>query len=174
MMKEIVLTEFPIYPTVNRRGRCPQIGTYDQELSGRPIPTKGGKSTPLQLYIFAATLTMVLPEIQRLILIGDGGTRRHRLGDKRVCTNDTVMADQRIAAQNGGIGIDGHPVFNGRMSLVSPQTLPATGRKASQGDALIYFYIISNDGCLPDDDAGAMVDKEMIADGSTGMDVNTR
>ena len=117
---------------------------------------------------------MVLSEIQRLILIGNGGARRHGLGDKCVCTNDTVMADQRIATQNGGIGIDGHPVFNGRMSLVSPQTLPATGRKASQGDALIDLHIISDYGSLANDNTGTMVDKEMIADGGAGMDVNTR
>lgn len=77
-----------------------------------------------------------------------------------------------LAAQDGGAGIDGDPILNGRVALMIAQTLAGTGRQAAQGDALINLDPLADLGGLADDDAGSVVDEEVLADGGAGVDVN--
>ena len=112
-------------------------------------------------------------EVQLLALVGNRGARRDGLGDKGVGAYDAVVADGGAAAQNGGVGVNGHIVLNGGVPSCAPQTLAATGRKAAQGDTLVDLHMAAYNGGLADDDAGAVVDEEMIANGSAGMNIDT-
>ena len=125
-------------------------------------------------FCFAATFTMAQLQIQLLALVGDGGARGNGFGDKSVGSHDAIVANNGSTTQNRRIGINGHIVLNGRMPLGSPQALAASGGKAAQGNALIDPHVAADDGCLSDDDAGAVVDEEMVANGGTGVDIDAR
>ena len=93
------------------------------------------------------------------------------MGDEHVGANDAVPADDRAAAQNRGTGVDGHIVFDGGVTLLALEALTATGGKGTQSNALVNLYMVANGGGFADDDTGAVVDEEVLADGSTGVDV---
>ena len=99
--------------------------------------------------------------------------RRDGFGDEYISSDDRSFADDRFSAENGCAGIDGNIVFNGRMSFFAGKLLAAAGRKRAEGHALIDLYIVSDDGCFSDDDAGSVVDKEVFADYRAGVDVNS-
>ena len=82
------------------------------------------------------------------------------------------MTDDRIATQNGSVGIDRHIVPNGGMPLGSTEALTAPGGQATQGHALIDLHALTNNGGFTDYDTSAVVDEEMLSDGGAGMDVD--
>ncbi len=50
--------------------------------------------------------------------------------------------------------------------------MTAAGCQRTQCYALIDFHMTSDNRCLTDDDSGAVVNEEIVADGRTGVDVN--
>ena len=112
-------------------------------------------------------------ELQFLALDADGGAGRNGMGDEHVGTDDRVPADDCTAAQNGRAGVDGHMVFDGGMTLLATETLTAAGGERAQGNALVDLHVIANSGGLTDDDAGTMVNEEILAHSGAGVDVDT-
>ena len=109
-------------------------------------------------------------ELKLLALDADGGAGGDGVGDEHIGADDAVPADDRTAAQNGCTGIDGHIVFNGGMTLFALQALAAPGGQCAQGHALVDLYMVADDGGLTHNDAGAVVNEEILADGGAGME----
>ena len=102
----------------------------------------------------------------------DGRIWWNRFGQPDVPADDRVVSDHGVAAQNGASGIDDHVVFDGRMALLAAEILG--DERSSEGYSLVDFYVVSDDGGLSDDDAGAVVDVEMCSDTGSGVDVDPR
>lgn len=55
-----------------------------------------------------------------------GGMRRNTFRQPNVSANDTIVADNGVAAQDGGTCIQDHPILNGRVTLgIGKQLLDA-------------------------------------------------
>ena len=52
------------------------------------------------------------------------------LHDKHVAANGAVRADDSLAAEDGGTGINGHVIFNGRMPFGAGELLAAEAERA--------------------------------------------
>ena len=107
---------------------------------------------------------MVVHEHQRL--------RRHALHEKDVGSDGAAGADHRIAAHDGGVGVNGDPVFDGWVPLLSAERLAGGQGAGHEADALIQLHPVADDGGLADHRPGAMVDKEMVSDAGARVDVH--
>ena len=58
------------------------------------------------------------------------------------------------------------------MTAFASQALAAPGRQRAKGNALINFYIVANNGGFTDNNAGAVVDEEVLTHGGAGVNVN--
>ena len=97
------------------------------------------------------------------------------MGQPAVAADDAAVSNGCAAAKDGRVGVNHHMVADVRMPLdlldriaVLIQ-LEALG---SQGDTLIQFHMVPDDRGLPYHDAGAVINKEMLADGRAGMNIN--
>ena len=59
------------------------------------------------------------------------------------------------------------------MTLLARELLAASGGQSTDGHALIYLDVFTDDGGLADYYAGTMIYEEIFTDGSTRMDVDT-
>src|SRR5690606_3514711 len=89
-----------------------------------------------------------------------------------VATDHAVVADDRVAAQYRRPCIKNDVVFYGWMPL--PFSVFLTDTQRAQGDALVYFIVTSYVRCLPDHDAGTVVDTEELTDRGARMNVDAR
>ena len=64
-----------------------------------------------------------LANLQLLALDADRGAGGNGMGDEDIGADDAVPANDRIAAQNGSAGVDGHIVLNGGVAALAPQAL---------------------------------------------------
>ena len=100
---------------------------------------------------------------------------RHRFGEPNVTADDGMMPYCGLPAENGGLGIDGHIVFDVRVAfdtLDGPAVFVAWKAQRAQSDALIDFHMVADDGRLADHHARTVVDKESLPDPGPGMDVD--
>ena len=97
--------------------------------------------------------------------------RGHGLGDERVAADDGVCADDGLAAEDGRAGVDRGVVADGGVALAGHGMAVARAERAER-HALIELDVVADDRRLADDDAGAVVDEEILADLRTGVDVN--
>lgn len=93
--------------------------------------------------------------------------RRHREGHEGGAGNDRALADDRLAAEHAGVGVDGDVVLNSGMALHASQTLTTAGGKRAQRDALVQLHMVTDGSGLADDDASAVIDEEVLADMSS-------
>ena len=77
-----------------------------------------------------------LANLQLLALDADRGTGGNGMGDEDIGADDAVPANDRIAAQNGSAGVDGHIVLNGGVAALAPQALAPPGGQCAQCHAL--------------------------------------
>lgn len=104
----------------------------------------------------------------------------HRVGgnafhDENVGPNGAALANDRVPTEDGGIGINGNEVLYARMAFHSFHRIAVSilgEALGSQRDAMIQFHMLSNDGGFTNDDAGAVVDKEMIPNRRAWMDID--
>ena len=96
------------------------------------------------------------------------------MGDEHIGADHAVPADHGVAAQDRGAGVDGHIVLDGGMPPLAPEALAAPGGQSAQGHALVDLDPGADHAGLADDDAGAVVDEEMVADGGAGVDIDAR
>ena len=86
-----------------------------------------------------------------------------------------MMADDRVAAENRGVGVDDYLILEGRMTFHAANNVaggvPREGESAKR-DALVKLHVGANVAGLADDDAGAVVDEETATDASAGMNIN--
>ena len=89
-----------------------------------------------------------------------------------VTTNGASRADNRSSTEDSRVGVDNDIALNGRVSLRVSHRFINTER--AKGDSLIDLHVVVNDGCLADDDTGAVVDNERPSDRGAWMDIHTR
>src|ERR1035441_8268123 len=77
--------------------------------------------------------------------VGDQGIGRDALGEKNAGANGAAGANGRLAADDGGIRVNGDGVFDGGVALLALEQLPASQGTSHQADALIHFYMFAND-----------------------------
>ena len=58
------------------------------------------------------------------------------------------------------------------MALLAGEHLPRARRERAQRDALVELHMVADHGRFANDDAGAMVDEEILADLRAGVDVD--
>ena len=114
---------------------------------------------------------------------GDGGAcedhlaRLHGPGEPHAAADDAIAPDAGLPAQDGGAGIDDHPVPDVRVPLDSLHRVPVGPQlKAlgAQGHVLVQLHVLPDGGGLADDHARAVVDKEGVSDGGPRVDVDAR
>ena len=108
------------------------------------------------------------------ILDADAGVGVDGACDEGVSADDCVFTYDGIAAENGGSCVNGDIVQNCRVALFARKSLAASRGKSSQRNALINLHILADDCGFANHNAGTVVDKEVLADGCTRMDVNAR
>src|SRR4029079_14386564 len=93
----------------------------------------------------------------------DARTGRHREGDPGVASDDGALTDHRVAAQDGGVGVDRHVVLDGPVALVALRLVGAAAvpdRQRAQRHALIHADAVADVAGYADDDARAVIDEE--------------
>src|SRR5262245_40881749 len=74
-------------------------------------------------------------------------------GDEHVAPDGGPPADDSIATEDGGAGVDGHIVLDGRVAFLTAQKLTEAGGEGAQGHALVDFDVVADLGGFADDDA---------------------
>ena len=96
----------------------------------------------------------------------DGRILRHVFDHGGVGADFGVFADGD-GSQNLRAGADDDIVFNRGVAFAA---LAAVGLGAAEGNAVVHGYIVADDGGFADDDAHAVVNKEIFADLGAGVD----
>ena len=119
-------------------------------------------------------LSFFPPEGHLRLFDGDRGVRLHRGRDEGVRADHHVVPDLRRAAEERRAGVDRHVVAHLRVAALAGHAPHARGRERAQRHTLIDLDVIADDARLANDDAGAVVDEEIFADGGAGVDVDAR
>ena len=102
--------------------------------------------------------------------------RLHILGHPHVGSHDAAFSDGD-SAQDGGVGIYDDVVFQDRVardSLDRIAVLIQWETLGSEGDTLVELHVVADDAGGTDNHTRAMVDGEVVADGSLRIDIDTR
>ena len=94
-----------------------------------------------------------------------------------IAANHRIVANACCAAQNRGVGIDHNPILDGRMPLgASHKVAIAVSLKRNRAErhALIKLHVAADLTGFADDNTGAVIDKKVIADRGTWMDIDAR
>ena len=104
------------------------------------------------------------------------GAGRHVFGHPDVAAYHGSAA-HGDASQDGGVAVHNHVVFQNGVARYAFDGFPV-GIKwkalGAEGDALVQFHVVTDDACLADDHARAVVYGEVAAYLGAGMDVNAR
>ena len=87
------------------------------------------------------------------------------IGDGNNMANSLIVGCLKVGMSVSIACPDDYPAAEGGVPLALLE------RDAAEGDALVQGHVVPDDGGLPDDDAGGMVDEEPLPDGGAGMDV---
>ena len=98
---------------------------------------------------------------------------RDRRGQKRVATDDDIVADLRRTAEQRGVCVDDDVVADLRVAAHIRVRRHTRGRERAERRALIELDVVADDRRLADDDARTVVDEEVFADLRAGVDVDT-
>ena len=100
----------------------------------------------------------------------------YRPRQPNVSADDRTFSDDRVSAQDGGSGVNHDIIFNGRVALeATDQSSCIIFRKTkrSQRDTLIEFDILANHGGFSNDDSRSVIDKKVMSNLSTRMDIDS-
>ena len=114
------------------------------------------------------------PDIHLAAVIENHGVRWQGVRQPDVAADDTVVAYMGVPAQDDRVGVDDNAVSNLGVAVdtLDRVAVRVQGEGArAQGDALVQLDIMAQHGGLADDDAGAVVNAEALADGRAGVDV---
>lgn len=102
------------------------------------------------------------------------GIGRDRTRDEGATADDGIFAHDGITAKNGGVCVNGYVVLNGGVTLFAGEALAPACRKSTESDTLVNLHVLAYHGGFANDDACAMIDKEVLADGCARMDIDAR
>ena len=111
------------------------------------------------------------------LLQRDHGIGIDAVGQPDAGADDGVVADDRVAAEDGGVGVDDDVVLQRRVALhAADDVAGGVAREAQrpQRHALVQLHVAADVAGLTDDDAGAVVDEEARADAGPRVDVDAR
>ena len=94
-----------------------------------------------------------------------------------VTADHAVIPDNSLTAENRRPGINHYTVADVRMALDALDkrpVFPDFKTLCAERDMLVQLHVIADRRRLSDDDTGSVVNKEVTADGGTGMNVDTR
>ena len=109
-----------------------------------------------------------------MLLHAHAGVGGHRLADENTAADDRAVADEGVSTQDAGIGVDGDVVAQGGVALDAGKLLALARGGGAQGDTLVDLGMAANDRGLADDNAGAVVDEEVLPYLRAGADVDAR
>src|SRR5437588_3020770 len=124
----------------------------------------------------AAQAWTLLYNVQLCLLVGHKRIRRHALHQKNVATDGTACPDHRFAAQHGRVRINRDIVFHRRVplpALFNSALFVLLKASRAKGDAMIQLHPRSDFTGLANDDAGAVIDKKVLTDFRSGMNIDT-
>ena len=102
----------------------------------------------------------------------DEGVFGDAMYEEDVAADGAVRPDDGFAAEDCGAGVDCHAVFDGGVAFAAAEFLHARGRLRAEGDAVVDFHIVADDGSFSHHRAGAVVDKKVGADFCPGVQVD--
>ena len=111
-----------------------------------------------------------------MIFVNDQVSRFDGFDNVGVSAHGGAMTNYGLTTQDSRVWIDGHVIFQGRMSLEAFDDSPALvlgEALCSKRDALVDLDVISDPGSLADDNTCSMIDEETLADGGAGVNVRT-
>ena len=120
-------------------------------------------------------LGVLIHDLESRFLGDDERIWRDAMHERNVCADGTAFSEDGLAAENGGVRINGDVVFDIRMPLGAAHELATVvlGEAAgSEGDAVVEFDVVADLASLANDDAGAVVDEEMSADACSWMNID--
>jgi len=79
------------------------------------------------------------------------------------------VTDYRVASEYGSVGIDHHPIADGRVALSACSGLGDAER--TECHPLVELDLVTDDGGFPDDQTGAVIDAKCAPDLRSRMDV---
>lgn len=101
----------------------------------------------------------------------------YRLRQPDAGADNAVFAYNRLSAQDCRVGVDNDVVFDGWMSFNAADEVAFFVRweaQRAERNALIQLDPVPDVARLPDNDAGAVVDKERLANRRAGVNVDSR
>ncbi len=126
--------------------------------------------------------SVIVPEIAFIedsdapFFVGDERVGGNGAEDECVSADGAAGSDYRTPAENSGVRVDGDVIFDVRMALDSFDNVTFFiffETAGPEGHAMVELDAITDDARLADHHTGAVVDKEMFADGGTGVDVDS-
>ena len=102
--------------------------------------------------------------------------RLHVLGHPYVGAHDAAFSDGD-SAQDGGVGIYDDIVFQDRVARDSLDRIAVLIQRETLGSechTLVELHVVADDAGGTDNHTRAMVDGEVVADGSLRIDIDTR
>ena len=93
-------------------------------------------------------------------IVDDEGVRLHAVHNEHIAANGAVRADDSFAAEDGGTGINGHMILNGRMPFGAGELLAAGSGSRTERYAVVKLHVIANLAGFSDHRAGAVIDKK--------------
>src|ERR1035437_9299000 len=105
-------------------------------------------------------------------VVNQEGIGRHAVEEEDIGADGAAGADDRLAAHNGGAGVNGDMIFDGGMAFLAAQLLAAGERARHQADALVHFDVVANGASFAHDRARAVVDEEVRADPSARREID--
>ena len=111
-------------------------------------------------------------EDEFLVLDADLGSLADRLGNERITADNNAFLDDSLSAEDGCTGVDRNIILDGRVSAHITQLLTALGREGAERHSLIQLHVFTDHGRLTDYDTGSVINKEILADRSTRMNIN--
>src|ERR1035437_3785818 len=95
---------------------------------------------------------------------------RDAVGEPDVAAHQAVVTDYGVASKHGCVRVDHHPISDGRGALGAGSGLGDTQR--AERHPLVELDLVADDGGLPDDPTGTVIDSKPTAGRRPRMDVN--
>src|SRR5690554_1618390 len=106
----------------------------------------------------------LVEKVELFPVIGHEGIRRDALAEENVRPYGGALADDRLAAEDGGVGIDHDVVPHVGMPFVAlddAAVLVLWEVAGAEGDPVVELDVIPDDGGLSDDHPGPVIDEKV-------------
>src|SRR5262249_15636543 len=134
----------------------PRCGPHLATLKGSPDTA----NSDLKIRPLGRAGRAAFADLQLRRAAADRAAGRDAGGEERRAADGAALAQQRVAAEDDGVGVDGHVVADGRVALVALDHAAALVLKKRQGPerhALVDLDVVADLGRLTDHHARAVV-----------------